>query len=157
MTQIEMDQLREMKWTFTAIKNFEHRSKEILKRLGVEIPNIQVLDGKPIAVGTVPIANATYQLIMSQFGRMAEILEVSVGASTGLSWLEAKGQPSAAALAIQGYTERGNSLDSLAELTYEELLRASDPLAYARRMDARAKAEQEAKAKAEAAALEAEK
>lgn len=144
MTQIEMDELREMVWTFLAIKNFEKRSKEILKRLGVEIPNIQVIDGKAMAVGTVPVANATAHMILGQFVRMAEVLEVAVAASTSLSWMEVKGQPSPAAVAIQGYMERGNSMDSLAELVYDEFLRSSDPLAFAKRMDAKAKTRQEA-------------
>lgn len=144
MTQIEMDELRELKWNFTAIKNFEQRSKAVLGRLKVEIPNIQVIGGVPHNAGNVPVANATAHHILISFVRMAEVLEVAVAASTGLSWMEAKGQPSPAAVAIQGYIERGNSLNSLADLVYEEFLRASDPLAYARHIEMKEKQKQEA-------------
>jgi hypothetical protein len=92
-----------------------------------------IIDGKAVEVGTVPVANATAHLILARFGKVAEILEAAVGASTGLSWLEAKGKPSAAALAIDGWMARGNSLDDLGELLYGEFLRASNPLAFAER------------------------
>ena len=133
MTQVEMDELRTVNWNFTAIKNFEVRSKTILGRLHATVPNIMIIDGKAVEAGTVPVANATAHLILARFGKVAEILEAAVGASTGLSWLEAKGQPSAAALAIDGWMARGNSLDDLGELLYGEFLRASNPLAFAER------------------------
>ena len=145
MTQIEMDELREIKWTFPAIKNFEQRAKAVLGRLKVEVPNIQIVNGIPHNVGNVPVANASAHHILASFGRVAEILEVAVAASTGLSWMETKGQPSPAAVAIQGWLEHGNSLDSLAELVYEEFLRASDPLAYARQIEMKEKRKQEVK------------
>lgn len=144
MAQIEMDNIRDVAWNFTAIKNFEQRAKAILSRLHVTIPNILLIDGKPVEVGTVPVANATALKLLASFGKMAEILEVAVGASTGLSWLEAKGQPSEAAVAIDGWMARGNRLDSLAELVYGEFLRASDPLAFKQREEALAKRNAEA-------------
>lgn len=133
MTQVEMDELREVKWNFSSIKNFEARVKTILVRLHATVPNIMIIDGKAVEVGTVPVANATAHLILARFGKLAEILEVAVGASMGLSWLEVKGQPSAAALAIDGWMARGNSLDDLGELLYGEFLRASNPLAFQER------------------------
>lgn len=133
MVQVEMDELREVKWNFKNIKDFEVRAKAILGRLHVTIQNIMMIDGKPVEVGTVPIANATAYLLLARFGKVAEILEVAVGCSTGLSWLEAKGEPSAAAGAIDGWMARGNSLEDLAELLYGEFLRTSDPLAFAER------------------------
>ena len=45
MTQVEMDELREVKWDFTRIKNFEVRAKTILGRLHATVPNIMIIDG----------------------------------------------------------------------------------------------------------------
>jgi hypothetical protein len=140
-TMLEMDEPREIKWNFSAIKNFEMRSKMILTRLHVTIPNIVKIDGRAVEAGTVPIANATALRILGDFVKMAEILEVAVGAATGLSYLEIKGEPSPAAKAIDCWMAKGNSLDDLAETLYGEFLHASNPLAFARWQESRKKQE----------------
>lgn len=138
---LEMDEPREVKWTFDAIKKFEQRSKAILTRLHVTIPNLARIDGRVVEAGTVPVANATALRILGDFVKMAEILEVVTGAATGLSYLEAKGEPSPAAKAIDGWMSNGNSLDDLAETLYGEFLRASNPLAFVRWQESRKKPE----------------
>lgn len=138
---LEMDEPRELKWTFDAIKKFEQRSKAILTRLHVTIPNIVKIDGRAVEAGTVPIANATALRILGDFVKMAEILEVATATATGLSYLEAKGEPSPAAKAIDGWMSKGNSLDDLAETLYGEFLRASNPLAFVRWQESRKKPE----------------
>lgn len=146
MTTLEMDEPREIRWDFRAIKNFEQRSKNILTRLQVTIPNIIISEGRAVDGGKIPIANANANRIMATFVNMAEILEVAVGAATGLSYLEAKGEPSQAAMAIDGWLARGNSMKDLGDTLYAEFIRATDPLAFARIQEAKAKAEAEAKA-----------
>ena len=131
MTTLEMDEAREIVWNFRAIKNFEQRSKNILTRLQVTVPNIIISEGRAIDGGHIPIANANANRIMASFVNMAEILEVAVGAATGLSYLEVRGEPSQAATAIDGWMERGNSMTGLGDTLYREFVRASDPLAFA--------------------------
>ena len=126
-----MDEAREIVWNFRAIKNFEQRSKNILTRLQVTVPNIIISEGRAIDGGHIPIANANANRIMASFVNMAEILEVAVGAATGLSYLEVRGEPSQAATAIDGWMERGNSMTGLGDTLYREFVRASDPLAFA--------------------------
>jgi len=138
---LDMDTEREIKWTFDAIKKFEQRSKAILTRLHATIPNLARIDGRVVEAGTVPVANATALRILGDFVKMAEILEVATGAATGLSYLEAKGEPSPAAKAIDGWMSKGNSLDDLAETLYGEFLRASNPLAFVRWQESRKKPE----------------
>jgi hypothetical protein len=140
-TILEMDEPREIVWNFRAIKNFEQRSKNILTRLQVTIPNIIIQDGKAVDGGKIPIANANANRIMASFVNMAEILEVAVGAATGLSYLEAKGEPSQAAKAIDGWLAGGKSLKDLGDTLYVEFVRTSDPLAFARYQEAQAKTE----------------
>lgn len=141
---LDMDEEREVKWTFDAIKKFEMRSKVILTRLHVTIPNLARIDGRVVEAGTVPIANATALRILGDFVKMAEILEIATAAATGLSYLEAKGEPSPAAKAIDGWMSKGNSLDDLAETLYGEFLRASNPLAFVRWQESRKKPEETA-------------
>ncbi|MDD4776115.1 MAG: hypothetical protein PHG75_06365 [Syntrophomonas sp.] len=145
MTTLEMDEPREIRWDFRAIKNFEQRSKNILTRLQVAVPNIIIQDGRAVDGGKIPIANANANRIMASFVNMAEILEVAVGAATGLSYLEAKGEPSQAAKAIDGWLAGGKSMQDLGNELYKEFVRATDPLAFARVQEAAAK-----KAEAEA-------
>ena len=145
MTTLEMDEPREIVWNFRAIKNFEQRSKAILTRLQVTIPNIIIQDSRAVDGGKIPIANANANRIMATFVNMAEILEVAVGAATGLSYLEAKGEPSQAAQAIDGWLVGGKSMQDLGNELYKEFVRATDPLAFARIQEAAAK-----KAEAEA-------
>lgn len=141
MTILEMDEPREINWNFRAIKNFEQRSKNILTRLQVTIPNIVIQNGRAIDGGTIPIANANANRIMATFVNMAEILEVAVGAATGLSYIEAKGEPSKAAQAIDGWMAAGKSMNDLGNALYAEFVRASDPLAFARIQEAKEKSE----------------
>lgn len=139
MTLLEMDEPREIVWNFQAIKKFEQRAKGILTRLQVKIPNIIVQDGRAVDAGQIPIANANAARIMASFVNMAEILEVAVGAATGLSYLEVKGEPSQAAKAIDGWLATGKSMKDLGDTLYVEFIRTSDPLAFARHQEARAK------------------
>jgi len=146
-----MDEPREINWNFRAIKNFEQRSKNILTRLQVTIPNIVIQNGRAIDGGHIPIANANSNRIMASFVNMSEILEVAVGAATGLSYIEVKGEPSQAAKAIDGWMARGNSMKDLGDTLYREFVRASDPLAFARIQEAKEKAEADDKAAQEKA------
>ena len=141
MANFEMDEPREVKWDFKAIKNFEQRAKSILTRLQVKIPNIVIQDGRAVDAGMIPIANANATRIMASFINMAEIMEVAVGAATGLSYLEVKGAPSPAAKAIDGWLAGGKSLKDLGDTLYIEFVKASDPLAFARHQEAQAKLE----------------
>jgi hypothetical protein len=138
-TILEMDEPREIRWDFRAIKNFEQRSKNILTRLQVTVPNIIIQDGRAVDGGKIPIANANANRIMASFVNMAEILEVAVGAATGLSYLEAKGEPSQAAKAIDGWLAGGKSMQDLGNELYKEFVRTTDPLAFARIEEAQAK------------------
>lgn len=140
-TILEMDEPREIRWDFRAIKNFEQRAKGILTRLQVKIPNIVIQEGRAIDAGLIPIANANATRIMASFVNMAEILEVAVGAATGLSYLEANGEPSQAAKAIDGWLAGGKSMKDLGDTLYIEFVKASDPLAFARHQEALAKSE----------------
>lgn len=130
-TILEMDEPREVVWNFRAIKNFEQRSKAILTRLQVKIPNIVIQDGLAVDAGTVPIVNANANRILASFVNMAEVLEVAVGAALGLSYVEARGEPSQAAVAIDGWLATGKSMKDLGDTLYIEFIRASDPLAFA--------------------------
>ena len=141
--KLEMDESREINWNFRAIKNFEQRAKAILTRLQVTVPNIIISEGRAIDGGHIPIANANANRIMASFVNMAEILEVAVGAATGLSYLEAKGEPSQAAKAIDGWMSHGNSMKDLGDTLYAEFIRATDPLAFTRIQEAKENAERE--------------
>lgn len=115
---LDMDVARELKWTFGAIKNFEKRGREILKRMDIKNERGQTIATSPMSAGT----------ILANFLRIAEILEASVAASTGLSGLEGKkGEPSEAARAIDGYIERGGNIEDLQNLVYKAYLLSSDP------------------------------
>ena len=84
---LDMDESRELRWTFAAIKNFEKRGREILKRLDLKTERGQPIATSPMHAG----------FILSNFLRIAEVLEASVAAATGLSGLEGKkGEPSEA-------------------------------------------------------------
>jgi len=111
MTQIEMDKPRELRWTFSAIKRFEGAAKVLLRRQGVN---------------NVP--QQTAKSILAMYGLQADILEVAVGAATGLSWQEEDDKPSEAAQAIDGYLKQPeNSLESLGRAVYRAFLEAADP------------------------------
>jgi len=112
MTFIEMDETRELQWNFRAIKRFEGAAKVLLRRNGV--------------------ANAsehTAKTILVSYGLQADILEVAVGAATGLSWQEKDDNPSETALAIDGYLKRQpeNSLETLGRAIYRAFLEQASP------------------------------
>jgi hypothetical protein len=106
---LDMDEIRELRWTFPAIKQFEERGRTILKRQGV-------LDAK---------APAHAGGILAGYMRIADILEAAVAAATGLNGLD--GKQSDAGKAIQGYLDRGGDLESLQRAIYESYLMAADP------------------------------
>lgn len=115
---LDMDETREIKWTFNAIKNFEKRGREILKRLDLKNEKGQSIATSPMHAG----------YILSGFLRIAEVLEAAVAAATGLSGLEGKkGEPSEASAAIEGYIERGGNLETLQNEVYRAYLVATDP------------------------------
>lgn len=112
-----MDQEREMRWTFGAIKTFEKRAKEILKRLDIRNEKGQQIATQPLHAG----------FILAQFLRISDILEAAVGAACGVSALEGKDKPSEASVAIDGYLSRGGSLEELQQSLYRAYLVANDP------------------------------
>ena len=117
-TILGMDQERELKWTFGAIKTFEKRSKEILKRLDLRNDKGQQIATQPLHAG----------FILAQFLRISDILEAAVGAACGISALDGKkGEPSEAAEAIDGYLSRSGSLEVLQQSLYRAYLVANDP------------------------------
>lgn len=112
MTQIEMDITRELNWNFRAIKNFEGAAKVLMRRNGVS-----------------NASEHTAKTILAGYGLQAEILEVAVGASTGLSWQEKDDNPSEVALAIDGYLKKqpSNSLETLGRAIYRAFLEQASP------------------------------
>jgi len=112
MTSIEMDKLREIKWTFQAIKKFEGAAKVLLRRNGV-----------------TNASEHTAKTILASYGLQADILEVAVGAATGSSWQEKDDQPSEAAMAIDGYLKKqpDNSLEALGRAVYRAFLEQASP------------------------------
>lgn len=114
---LDMDESRELKWTFGAIKTFEKRSREILKRMDIK-------DERGRAVANVP-THAGF--LLANFLRISDILEAAVGAACGLSALDGKDKPSEAAIAIDEYMSRGGSLESLQQAIYRAYLVANDP------------------------------
>jgi hypothetical protein len=92
-----MDIERELKWTFAAIKNFEKRGREILKRMDIKNDRGQPIATSPMHAG----------FILANFMKISDILEAAVAASAGISGLDGKDKPSEAHQAIEGYIERG--------------------------------------------------
>ncbi len=114
---LDMDKTRELKWTFGAIKTFEKRAREILKRLDVR-------DEKGRSVANIPMHAG---FILANFLRISDIMEAAIGAACGISALEEKDKPSEAAQAIDAYLERGGSLEDLQRQIYRAYLVANDP------------------------------
>jgi hypothetical protein len=98
-----MDIERELKWTFAAIKNFEKRGREILKRMDIKNDRGQPIASSPMHAG----------FILANYMKISDILEAAVAASGSISGLEGKDKPSEASLAIEGYIERGGSINDL--------------------------------------------
>ena len=113
-----MDRERELRWTFGAIKTFEKRGREILKRLDIKNERGQAIATAPMHAGA----------ILSNFLRIADILEAAVGAAIGVSAIEGKkGEPSEASDAIEMYLQHGGSIESLQNEIYRAYLQATDP------------------------------
>lgn len=101
---------KSMVWTFGAMKRFERDSKNVLKRMDI----------RPLHVHTGHI--------LANFGRIAEVLEIAVAASTGLSAQDGKkGEPSEASQAIDKYLDEGGSLEELQRAIYMAFLEKNDP------------------------------
>ena len=127
---LDMDQERELRWTFGAIKTFEKRSKEILKRQDVRVPIYQTVGNQSVDTGkTRPAVELSLHagFILANFLRISDIMEAAVGAATGLSALDGKDKPSEAAQAIDGYLGRGGDLEKLQRQIYKSYLVANDP------------------------------
>ena len=127
---LDMDKERELKWTFGAIKTFEKRAKEILKRQDVRVPIYQTVGNQSVDTGkTRPAVELSLHagFILANFLRISDIMEAAVGAATGLSALDSKDKPSEAAQAIDGYLERGGSMEKLQHSIYMAYLVANDP------------------------------
>lgn len=114
---LDMDETRELKWTFKAIKVFEKRGREILKRMDVKNERGQSLANAPMHAG----------VILDNFLRIAEILEAAVGAACNISALDSKDKPSEASQAIDAYIERGGDLETLQNEIYRAYLLSTDP------------------------------
>ncbi len=115
---LDMDESREMKWTFGAIKNFEKRGREILKRLDLKNERGQAITTAPMHAG----------YIISNYLRISDILEAAVAAATGLSGLGGKnGELSEASVAIDGYLQRGGNIETLQNEIYRAYLVSADP------------------------------
>ena len=117
-TILNMDRERELRWTFGAIKTFEKRGREILKRLDIKNERGQAIATAPMHAGA----------ILSNFLRIADILEAAVGAAIGVSAIEGKkGEPSEASDAIEMYLQHGGSIEALQNEIYRAYLQATDP------------------------------
>ena len=116
---LAMDQERELRWTFSAIKNFEKIAREIFKRLDVKTERgLSITNGGSIHAG----------FVLGNFGRLSDVVEAAVGAAAGLDVLEGKnGGPSEAARAIDAYLEKGGSLDDLQRALFESYQQSNDP------------------------------
>lgn len=112
MTQLEF------KWTFAAIKKFEKRGRELLKRLDIKNDRGQLIATAPMHAG----------MILGGYLRISDILEAAVGAAANLPDIEGKkGEPSEAAQAIDDYLSSGGSLESLQQDLFRSYQEANDP------------------------------
>ncbi|MCK9569473.1 hypothetical protein M0R72_11085 [Candidatus Pacearchaeota archaeon] len=114
---LDMDESRELRWTFGAVKTFEKRSREILKRMDIK-------DDKGRSIANMP-THAGF--LLANYLRLSDILEAAVGAACDISALDGKDGPSEAAIAIDGYLSRGGSLEALQQAIYRAYLVANDP------------------------------
>lgn len=116
---LDMDKEREIKWTFGAMKVFEKRAKEVLKRLGTKDTNGRLFADSP----------ADMRALLA-FLPISEVLEAAVGAVTGLSTLDEKdGSPSEAAQAIDAYLGRGGDIESLHHAIWKAFFVVKNPSA----------------------------
>lgn len=108
---LDMDETRELRWDFRALQKFENRAKDILKRHEIFRPGVPIFAG----------------FILSNYIKVADILEAAVAAACGIDGLGKKEEPSEAALAIQGYLDRGGNLETLQREVYHSYLVVNDP------------------------------
>ena len=108
---LDMDETRELRWNFRALQKFEGRAKDILKRHEIFKPGMHIHAG----------------YVLSNFLRIADILEAAVAAACNIDGVGKKDGPSEAANAIQGYLDRGGSLESLQREVYHSYLVVNDP------------------------------
>lgn len=108
---LDMDVTREFRWDFRSLQRFEGRAKDLLKRHEVFRPGMALHTG----------------YILSNFIRIADILEAAVAAACGIDGIGKKDQPSEAAVAIQGYLDRGGNLEKLQREVYRSYLVVNDP------------------------------
>lgn len=113
---LDMDQERPIKWTFAAIKAFERRGLEILKRKGIKDQRGQLVADTFIDARR-----------LLEFLPIADMTEAALGATTGLSSLEQKEGLSPAAMAIEAYLGRGNSIEGLHSALWETFFEVKDP------------------------------
>ena len=108
---LDMDETRELRWNFRALQKFESRAKDILKRHEIFKPGMAVHAG----------------YILSNFLKISDVLEAAVAAACDIDGIGKKDGPSEAAVAIQGYLDRGGSLESLQQKIYHSYLVVNDP------------------------------
>ncbi len=109
---LDMDVERTLRWDFRSMQKFESRAKEILKRHEIFKP------GMPLHAG----------FVLANYIKIADILEAAVAAACGISGIDGKkGEPSEAAVAIQGYLDRGGDLETLQREVYHSYLVVNDP------------------------------
>ncbi len=116
---LDMDEERELKWTFKALKAFGNRAREILRKQKIEVRTER---GQVITPAMMNIG-----FILSQFGANEEIMESAIAALLGVSALEKKDGPSEATVIIDAYLGRGGDLKALGESVYHAYLLTQDP------------------------------
>ena len=116
---LDMDQERELKWTFGAMKKFGQRAREVLRKQKVEVRNER---GQLLSIGQLGIG-----FMLSQFLRIEEVMEAAVAATCGISYLEGKDGASEASKAIDAFIERGGNMEDLERNIFRAYLVASDP------------------------------
>lgn len=108
---LDMDETRELRWNFRALQKFESRAKDILKRHEIFKPGMAVHAG----------------YVLSNFLKISDVLEAAVAAACDIDGIGKKDGPSEASQAIQGYLDRGGSLESLQQKIYHSYLVVNDP------------------------------
>lgn len=106
-----MDEERTLRWDFRSLQKFESRAKDILKRHEIFKPGMGIHAG----------------FVLGNYLKIADVLEAAVAAACGIDGLGKKDEPSEAAVAIQGYLDRGGSLESLTREVYHSYLVVNDP------------------------------
>ncbi len=109
---LDMDQPRNIRWTFAAIKVITKRGMDILRREKVAQPGQSYNAGQ----------------ILASFLKMPDIMEAAVSAATGISYLDGKdGELSEAGKAIQAYLDRGGDIETLSKELFRAYILVADP------------------------------